>query len=167
MDEPASLRQLADQNAITELLYRYCRAVDRIDAVLGKSIFHDDATADYGDFYQGSGHGVIEAVCASHRAAVATSHQVTNILFNLGADRASTEAYHHAVIRMAVDGKLMQITIWGRYIDSWSRRAGCWGIDHRLVLRDLDTIAQITPLAAGEPHRDQGCPSYAALGLIC
>lgn len=167
MDEAALLRQLADQNAIAELLYRYCRAVDRIDDVLGKSVFHDQATADYGEFYQGSGHGVIEAVCASHRAAVATSHQVTNILFNLGAERASTEAYHHAVIRMAVEGKLMQITIWGRYIDSWSRRDGRWGIDHRRVLRDLDTIAEVTPLATGTPHRDQSCPSYAALAPIC
>ncbi len=163
-NKDALLRQLADRQEITDLIYRYCRAVDRIDTGLGKSIFHDNATADYGDFFKGSGHGVIDAVCTSHRACAGHSHQVTNILFNLQGDLAGTEAYHHAVIRMQVDGSLMQVTVWGRYIDRWSRRAGRWGIDHRLVLRDFDEVREVTPASDSEPSRRDGtCPSYAIL----
>lgn len=47
---------LLDRQAITDLLYRYCRAVDRLDVPLGRSIWHEDAIADYDDsFYQGDG----------------------------------------------------------------------------------------------------------------
>ena len=40
------MRTVPLKQAITELLYRYCRAVDRIDIPLGHSIWHDDAQAD-------------------------------------------------------------------------------------------------------------------------
>ena len=52
--DPAEMRGLLDRQAITEQIYRYCRAVDRLDIPLGHSVFHEDATADYGDsLYRG------------------------------------------------------------------------------------------------------------------
>lgn len=48
--------QLADKEAIRDLIYTYCRAVDRIDIPLGHSIWHEDGVADYGaHYYQGPG----------------------------------------------------------------------------------------------------------------
>lgn len=163
--ETTLLRQLTDRHEITDLIYRYCRAVDRIDPELGKSIFHSDATANYGTFFKGSGHGVIDAVCESHRFCIVHSHQVTNVSIALDGDRAGSEAYHIAVIRMAVEGALKQVTVWGRYIDTWSRRDGRWAIDHRLVAYDLDEVRDVTPMTAeAAPARDRNCPSYAVLG---
>jgi hypothetical protein len=58
--DPAELQALLDRQAITEQIYLYCRAVDRLDIPLGHSVFHDDATANYGEsLYQGDGRGVI------------------------------------------------------------------------------------------------------------
>ncbi|WP_372764558.1 nuclear transport factor 2 family protein, partial [Litorivivens sp.] len=58
-----SLQTLVDKQDITELIYRYCRSVDRLDEALGYSIWHDDGIADYGDFYRGPGRGVIDLIC--------------------------------------------------------------------------------------------------------
>jgi hypothetical protein len=59
----------------------------------------------------------------------------------------------------------MQITVWGRYIDRWSRRGSRWGLDKRTSIRDFDEIRAVTEL---QRHllatRDRNDPSYAVLG---
>ena len=56
-------RVALDMHEITQLVYRYCRAMDRIDHELGYSIWHEGATADYGEgLYQGSGTGFIDCL---------------------------------------------------------------------------------------------------------
>lgn len=162
--ENGALRELLDRQQIMDLIQRYCRSVDRIDEALGHSIFHPDATADFGDFYQGSGRGAIDAVCASHRACTIHSHQITTTTIALDGDRAGSEAYHLATVRMMAGETPMQVMVWGRYLDRWSRRNGSWGIDHRQVVRDFDEIRAVTPLTPGSSARlERHCPSYALL----
>jgi hypothetical protein len=61
-------------------------------------------------------------------------------------------------------GAVRQISIWGRYIDRWSRRDGVWGLDHRTVIRDFDEIREVTPMADHQRgRRDRDDPSYAVL----
>ena len=165
MENDGTLRALADQAAITELIYRYCRAVDRLDIPLGRSVWHADGYADYGAaVYQGDGRGVIDHICAQHRRTLHHSHQVTNILIDLEGDRAGSEAYHFATLRVAREGPVSQISVWGRYIDRWSRREGRWGLDHRLTVRDFDEIREVAPLGDhGVGRRDGDDPSYLAL----
>jgi SnoaL-like domain len=159
------LDALADRLAITDLIYRYCRSVDRLDIPLGHSIWHEDATADYGaDFYQGNGRKAIDHICEQHRQTLHHSHQVSNILIDLDGDRAGSEAYATASLRAYRNGKLFQMTIWGRYVDRWSRRSGRWGLDHRLAIRDFDEIREVTPLHHHEVGcRDRSDPSYGVL----
>ncbi|MFT3965061.1 MAG: nuclear transport factor 2 family protein [Sphingobium sp.] len=158
-------RALEDRQAITDLLYRYCRSVDRIDVPLGHSLWHDDGTADYGaDYYQGPGRGVIDRICADHRRLLAHSHQVTNILIELDGDRAGSEAYCTATLRMEREGRPVQMSVWSRYVDRWSRRDGRWGIDHRIAIRDFDEIRAVQPMGERDMgRRDAADPSYAAL----
>jgi hypothetical protein len=165
MMDAASMRTLADRQEITDLIYRYCRAMDRIDAELGYSIWHEDAVADYGaDIYQGSGRGFIDHVCAVHRKTLAHSHQVSNIIIQLEADRAASESYVTATLRMMTGGKLLQITAWSRYIDQWSRRDGRWGIDKRIAILDFDEIREATAIGkTARGSRDRDDPSYAVL----
>ena len=165
MTDESGFNALADRLAITDLIYRYCRAVDRVDIPLGHSIWHDDAMADYGaDFYQGKGRGAIDHICAQHRRTLHHSHQVSNILIELDRDRAGSEAYAIASLRAYRDEKLFQMTIWGRYVDRWSRRNGRWGLDHRLAIRDFDEIREVTPLQHHDvARRDRSDPSYGAL----
>lgn len=162
-DTPA---QLADKFAITEQLYRYCRSVDRLDVPLGHSVFHEDATADYGPTgYTGTGHGAIDWICEAHRGLAAHSHQVSNINIVLEGDRAGSEAYVTATLRMEREGRMMLMEIWARYCDRWSRRDGTWRIDHRDTVIDYDSIREVTPMNAHTwTRRDPSDPSYAAVG---
>jgi hypothetical protein len=156
------LRATADRQAITDVIYRYCRAVDRIDPELGYSIWNEDAIADYGSIYQGSGRGVIDLICAQHQHLLCHSHQVSNILIELDGDAASSEAYVTANLRMQAGEQLKQISIWARYVDQWSRRNGRWGIDRRVVIRDFDEIRDATAMGqVSEGQRDRTDPSYA------
>lgn len=164
MSAATGLNELADREAIRELIYRYCRAVDRIDAELGYSVWHDDGTADYGEaIYLGTGRGAIDFICASHRALLGHSHQVTNITLTLDGDRAASESYVFATLRMAGEGSERAIGIWGRYLDRWSKRAGRWGIDHRQTVLDFDEVREVVSAHAPQRYgrRDRHDPSYA------
>src|SRR5215468_1508131 len=129
----------ADRAQITDLIHKYCRAVDRLDVPLGHSIWNEEGWADYGaDIYQGPGKGVIDLICAQHLRALHHLHQVSNILINLHGDHAGSESYVTATLRVRRGEQLMQIGVWGRYVDQWSRHNGRWGLDKRLAIRDFD-----------------------------
>jgi hypothetical protein len=167
MNAELDLQALVDRQAITDLIYRYCRSVDRLDVPLGHSIWHDDGYADYGEaVYQGDGRGVIDYICASHRHTLHHSHQVTNILIDLDGDRAGSESYCIAALRVRLGEQLKQITVWSRYIDSWSRRNGRWGLDRRIAIRDFDEVRDVVAIGdhgTGQRHRSD--PSYAVLSF--
>lgn len=159
------LQQVADRQAITDQIYRYCRAMDRIDHELGYAVWHDDGTADYGaEVYQGTGRGFIDHVCRQHAQLLTHSHQVTNVVIELDGDRAGSESCVTATLRMEREGRLMQMTVLSRYIDRWSRREGRWAIDHRVTVIDMDEIREVTPMKNHtRGTRDRNDPSYEVL----
>ena len=156
-----------DRRAIADLIHVYCRSVDRLDVPLGHSIWHEGATADYGaSFHQGPGKAVIDKICASHSGLLAHSHQISNILIMLDGDRAGSESYCTATLRLHRGETMMQMSVWTRYVDRWSYRAGRWGLDHRIAIRDFDEISPVTALSHPDMgSRDRSDPSYAALHL--
>ena len=158
---------LIDKQAIRDLIFTYCRAVDRQDAPLGHSVWHDDAYADYGvDFYQGPGKGVIDFICAQSTHLLSQSHQVTNILIELDGDEAGSESYIGSTYRLEREGTLMHMGVWGRYLDAWERRDGRWGLLRRKVIFDHDEIRPVTPMGrAAEFRRDKSDPSYTFLKI--
>jgi hypothetical protein len=133
-----SLETYAAKQAITEVLYRYCHAVDRIDPDLASGIWHPDGVAHYEDIFEGTGAGLVAFVFEQHRKADATSHQLANVLIDVQGDRATSESYVTACIRTGGH----DITVRGRYSDDWSRRSGQWGIDARRYRHD---IVQLSP----------------------
>ena len=141
MDEV--LQQLADKQAITEVLYRYCHAVDRIDPVLGAQIWHPDGLARYEGIFEGSGDGFIDFVFESHRQTEARSHQLSNVLIELDGDQATSESYVHACLRAGGS----DIVVRGRYSDRFSKRDGTWRIDERRYAHDLIQVLPSTELA--------------------
>ncbi|MFV8820102.1 nuclear transport factor 2 family protein [Haliea sp. E17] len=166
MTETESARYLEARQAITDQIYRYCRAVDRLDPELGHSLWHSESYADYGDYYRGDGPGLIDQICAQHRETVGHSHQVSNILVDVDGDRAGSEAYVTARVRVQQDGRLMELTLCSRYIDQWSEREGRWALNRRTALIDLEDIREVTPMGnpTGQGSRDRNDPSYAVLG---
>ena len=159
-----SLQGVADRQAITDQIYRYCRAMDRIDHALGYSIWHEDGTADYGDNYQGSGRGFIDHVCAQHAELLMHSHQMSNIIVELDGDRAGSESYVTATLRMERGGTLMQMMVWSRYVDTWSKRDGRWALDHRIAIMEMDEVREVTVMKQHDrATRDRNDPSYKVL----
>ena len=159
------LQALADKQAIADVIYRYCRAMDRIDAELGYTVWHADGQADYGEeVYQGSGRGFIDFVCAQHRKTITHVHQVTNVLIEVDGDQAGSEAYVVSDLRFMHGHQLKQVTTWGRYVDQWSRREGRWAIDKRLAIRDFSEVRDASAMTLPERgRRDRTDPSYAIL----
>jgi hypothetical protein len=166
MTNGTTLQEVADRQAITELIYRYCRSVDRLDIPLGHSIWHEDGRADYGAaVYQGDGRGVIDFICAQHLHTLHHSHQVSNILIDLHGDRAGSESYVTAALRVRRGEQLVHMSVWGRYIDQWSRRDGRWGLDKRVSIRDFDEVRPVTAMYEHDTgRRDRSDPSYTVLG---
>jgi hypothetical protein len=137
--QDAELRKLLDKQQITEALYTYCRAVDRIDRDLGYSIWNEGAEVDYGEaIFVGPARGVIDYICDSHLRGIAHSHQIANVLIRFDADRAVSEAYVNSAMRMMHGEQLIQVNTRGRYLDRWSRHDGRWGIDRRVFVNDFD-----------------------------
>lgn len=164
----ALLRAVADRQQITDQIYRYCRAMDRIDHEMGYSIWHEDGTADYGANFKGSGRDFIDHVCRQHAGLLQHSHQMTNVIIELGGelggDRAGSESYVTATLRMMRDERLFQMTVISRYVDTWSRRDGRWAIDHRIAIMEMDEMREVTPMKAhDQARRDRTDPSYTVL----
>ncbi len=166
MANEAEIQALVDKQAIRDLIYTYCRAVDRLDVPLGHSIWHEDGYADYGQgYYQGPGRGVIDTICQHHLGLLSHSHQVANILIELDGDEAGSESYVTGSMRMEREGKLYHIGVWGRYLDRWQRREGRWGLLHRVVVFDHQELRETDDMPGHgiPPARDRSDPSYRIL----
>lgn len=160
-----SAGETADRLAIMDKIYRYCRSVDRLDVACGHAVFHEDATADFGAIYVGSGRGWIDFICEEHRRFLHHSHQVTNIIIELNGDHAGSESYVFATLRRQDGDRIIQHEFWARYIDQWSRRDGEWAIDSRHCIVDYGSQTEIAGVLPGDPRsrRDSSDISYTAL----
>jgi hypothetical protein len=124
------LRALLDKQAITEVLHRYCIALDTKDRELGYSVWHPDGTALYEDMYEGAGRGFVDFGVEAHETVhPISSHQVTNIVIEVEGDQATSTSYVTAASQR-IGGDTVYL-IRGRYDDRWSRRDSVWAIDHR------------------------------------
>jgi hypothetical protein len=150
---------------IIQVLQRYCRAMDRIDAELGHSVWHEDGLADYGEVFRGTGRGFIDWACAYHRTLDAQSHQIGIPLICVRGDKAHSETYVTATLLFRKDGRQWLTTGRARYVDSWSRRAGCWAIDERISIHDF-SITQDVAASMGNGTRGADDPSYAVFGVV-
>ncbi len=128
---------LTDKQAITETIYRYCRALDRLDQALCASIFHEDATVDYGAaIYQGPIADFLPFAIKFQGAMRETQHCVTNILIDVDGDRAFSEAYVYAYHIQEREEKTFELIVGARYLDVFARRHGKWRIAQRTEVID-------------------------------
>lgn len=164
MAEVIPTKEIADRQAITDKIYRYCRSVDRLDVEVGHSVFHEDSYADFGASYKGPGRGWIDFICVEHLKFLHHSHQVTNVIIEIDGNRAGSESYVTATLRRRDGDKIFQHQFWARYVDEWSCRDGEWAIDRRECVIDFDAISEVTPIAEYQrSQRDSSDPSYTVL----
>lgn len=134
-----TLQTLLHKEAIRELLYRYCRAVDRCDWKLLRSCYLEDSFDDHGPVARCTGPEFVEVlkrrVSGSNR--IMSEHVVSNILIELDGDRARTECYFRTTI--ANDGESLQLS-GGRYIDLVELHAGDWYFKQRITVREWNLV---------------------------
>jgi hypothetical protein len=146
MPEPGDIRVLMDKQAITESLYRYCRAMDRQDHALASSLWHPGGTADYGEeVFVGTGQGFVDWSMVMHSRLSAQSHQVINILIDVEGEQAVSESYTSttAVGPIDSDGQVTIRDVRGRFLDEWSRRQGFWALSHRQSVNDVTVVSTV------------------------
>ncbi len=71
------IQKLIDKDAIRDLVNIYCRAADRHDHVLMRSLYHEDATDDHGAFFKGSAMEFIDTLPSIQKDMLILHHNVT------------------------------------------------------------------------------------------
>jgi hypothetical protein len=160
-----TMQRLADRVAIEEVLYRYCRGVDRCDVDELAAVYHPDGTDDHGTF-TGNGRDFAEWACAGGRQFWSASHHsVHNVIVDwVDDDSAEVESYVLAFNQRdpgveRPDGGAGRVEVFaGRYLDRFERRDGVWRIAHRRAVRDVVTVVDSERWAgripAGGRHPD-------------
>jgi hypothetical protein len=71
------------------------------------------------------GAAQIDRICEIHRHLTTHSLQVTNVTIERDGDHAAGEACAIVTTRVMRGGTEVQMTMWTRYLDRWSKREGC------------------------------------------
>lgn len=160
----SALRALLDKEAIRACMLRYLRGIDRMDADLIRSAFHEDAIDNHTRDVRGSIDGLLEWWLPQQHTREATQHFVTNQTIELDGDVAHVESYFFVFIKQKAQdvGALNG----GRYADRFERRNGEWKIALRIVLpewqvdADAQNTAVVAQFGAVSGARDLTDPTY-------
>ena len=127
--------ELFAKQEITDLVGRYMRGLDRLDKVLLRSTFHDDATTDYG-FFQGGPDAFVEMAYNALQDHLANHHMIGQVNIDVEGDIAFGEVYFQAFHRIITDGEERDLFISGRYVDRYEKRNSEWKIAFRSEVID-------------------------------
>ena len=191
-DIKPSLQTIADELAIRNVLGKYCRAIDRTDKEMLKTVYHPDGIDDHGVFV-GNAHEFADMIIDRIRANTEYGfHTVSHSTVNVRGNFAMAETYYSGYHRIAGgqatmsfmgpayaeararEGNLDQpheYTCGGRYIDLFEKRNGEWRILHRRITNEWGrTAPTMIDWSEGEVKhfnlpgtRDRSDPYYALL----
>jgi hypothetical protein len=149
------LKLLEDRQAIHDVIFRYCRGVDRSDPDLILSAFHDDAIDNHFGVVLPFRDAIatLKAARSGSSPSITTSmHNICNVLIELDGDVARCESYLIVIVRIPKDGGDIDWLHAGRYVDRFERRNGEWRIAFRTVVYDLERFDEVVPAPAGLSH---------------
>lgn len=137
-----AVETLLAKQEIYELACKYCRALDRLDGDLMRSVFFEDAWCEYG-FYNGPPAEFAEFSMAALGGHEANHHMLGNVLIDVEGDEAFGEVYFHAYhkLKAASGSGFEDLVIAGRYIDRYEKRDGAWKIAYRSERNDWSRTA--------------------------
>lgn len=139
-DLEAEVRDLAARRDITDAVQRYMRGLDRLDAPLQRSAFHDDALVDCG-LMAGNADEFVTFAQDLLASMEATHHLLGQVRIELhDAGSASGECYFQAWHGTRDEvGNPRDLFISGRYIDEYACKNGEWRIAKRKLITDWVT----------------------------
>lgn len=168
----SDLQTVLDKSALSDLILTYCRACDRRDFALVRTLYHDDAIDEHGYMFTGTPDEFVAWLPQAMAGFEATVHSVSNMLFKIDGDNAEGEIYTLAYHRTS-GPDAQEIVIGGRYIDSYQRRAGVWKFFRRALACDYVEVRKVDKtayeqFAAGAPpgRTDASDPSYQKLTMF-
>ncbi|HEY8384938.1 MAG TPA: nuclear transport factor 2 family protein [Porticoccaceae bacterium] len=136
--------ELADREAIRDVILRYCRASDRADEDLLRSVYWPDAQDDHLEF-SGDAEAFVAYSIPILRAMRYNMHKVGNMLIAIDGNRAEVESYFHAYHSIDTGEGRRDSFSGGRYLDVLEKRNDVWRILKRFVtvewFRDLPDTA--------------------------
>jgi ketosteroid isomerase-like protein len=156
------------KEAIRDLIHTYCRAIDRCDIALLRSLAYPDARFEYGIF-SGSAADFAEFAAQFLQNTGPTHHNVTNMLIEVIGDSAQAESYCIAMHGdVAGENGLIDLVAYVRYLDHFENREGRWRISRRTVVYDWNQNLPRTARWEGALHggylprggRDRSDESY-------
>jgi hypothetical protein len=129
------LAHLEDREAIRDVIYRYCRAVDRADVELLKSCYWPDGFDDHG-FYGGNAHEFAEFVGPLLRVTMSTTHSCSNPIIEIEGDKAYCETQVDVLHRIVEGDEFINEWAQCRYLDIFEKRDDVWRIAVRTATSD-------------------------------
>lgn len=130
-----AIEMLLAKEAILVAVHAYIRGQDRLDPVIQRSAFHDDAFVDCGlfagdpDAYVAFAQGALADFESSH-------HLLGQITIEVKGKRAQGEVYFIAWHRHGTGAEATDLIISGRYIDEYEDRGTGWKIAARREVTD-------------------------------
>jgi len=146
--------QMLDTEAIRNVIMRYSRAIDRMDADLLRTVYWPDGW-DSHSIFEGPVDEFIPWVIGTLNRMVSTQHFLGNVSIELEEEHAYTEVYfiaHHKVAEQ--DGSQRDSIAAGRYLDHFERRGDEWRIKHRRAIFDWDLNQASTSNWDRSPAKD-------------
>ena len=151
--------RIADRFMIQDLIYRWCRAVDRLDRQGMLDVFWPGAIDSHGP-YIGPAEGLVDWILERHKPIQVSSHFIGNLLIEFASEEvALVESYVRTIQQYppAAKHQLAQLTggavgqpdaavdmfTSSRYIDRVERRGGEWRIARRDLAQDWKQIAEV------------------------
>lgn len=128
--------ELADREAIRDTLMRYCRASDRADEAMLRSVYWPDARDNHLEF-SGNTDQFVDYCMPILRAMRFNMHMVGNVLICIDGNRAEVESYfrgYHSIPDES--GHRRDSFAGGRYLDTFEKRDDEWRILKRFVTVD-------------------------------
>lgn len=160
-----TLDVLADKLALTELVARIARAVDRKDRDAILACYAEKSFDDHGRF-RGGRDEFAEFICDNPGFTTASPflfHLMGQSLFDVDGDEAFGETYFGYWMQTSED-KLYQSL--GRYLDYFERIDGRWLVVYRRVVMEWDGTLPATNAVPGghfRGARDTTDPLYTRL----
>ena len=148
----ATLDGVISKQAIHELGMAYCRAVDRGDEALLRSLFHPDATVVSGVVNGGIDEFAPAIVSIIRDNLKSSFHSVANEWVKVDGDSAVGESYVTAFTLAGEGADAAQTISGGRYVDRYTRRDGQWKISERVFVMDFNINQPSTAIFGEGPY---------------
>jgi hypothetical protein len=135
MPDEKALDEMLAKEAIRSLTSQYCRAVDRNDLELLRTLYWDDALDEHGYNKSHTAKEFIDRI-PEFEGMLVIQHNITSQTISVNGDEAEGESYVLAYHNYVGAAGPTVLIMGGRYCDRYLRKNGEWRIAHRKCVSD-------------------------------